>query len=35
MIIKELTIEEINTALIQLRRQIQVLENRIAALEAR
>lgn len=35
MIIKELTIEEINTALIQLRRQIQVLENRIKALEVR
>jgi BMFP domain-containing protein YqiC len=35
MIIKELTIEEINTALIQLRRQIQALENRISALEAR
>ena len=35
MIIKELSIEEINTALIQLRRQIQALENRIAVLEAR
>jgi hypothetical protein len=35
MIIKELSIEEINTAIIQLQRRIQALENKIRELESK